>query len=250
MTEPSPWSFGGPWNPQTLTGRSREHIVDIEEPRCALHRDVVAPFLRMRAAAAAEGIDLRPVSSFRDFDRQLLIWNAKVRGERELLDRQGRPLDAKSLGERQRVEAILVWSALPGASRHHWGTEVDLVDGNLLPEGERAPLLVADYEAGGRFERLGEWLEEFSEGFGFFRPYRSDRGGVQPEPWHLSYAPVSESAMGAFSLETLREAIAGAAIDAAEAVAELLPGIWKRYVVNVDPPPGGHAINFLTTMPS
>jgi LAS superfamily LD-carboxypeptidase LdcB len=238
------------WTPEALTGRSRAHIVELEAPRCALHRDVVVPFQRMRAAAAGDEIDLVVVSSFRDFDRQLLIWNAKLRGERELLDRDSRPLDALALSEEQRVEAILYWSALPGASRHHWGTEIDVVDGRLLATGEKVPLHVAEYGPGGRYERLNEWLEEHSEGFGFFRPYASDRGGVQPEPWHLSYAPVSEQALAAFKLDMLREALAGAQIDAPETVARRLSGIWERYVVNVDRPPAGRGVTFQTTMPS
>ena len=65
-----------------LTGRARTHIVDLDAPRCSLHAAVVQPLLAMRAAAAGQGIDLVPFSSFRDFDRQLSIWNAKARGER------------------------------------------------------------------------------------------------------------------------------------------------------------------------
>ncbi len=76
--------------PHELTGQGRSHIVDVPVPVCSLHRAVVAPFLALRAAAAADGIDLLPVSSFRDFDRQLYIWNAKCRGERELRDASGR----------------------------------------------------------------------------------------------------------------------------------------------------------------
>ena len=77
-----------------LTGRTREHIVDVPEPRCSLHRDVVAPFLALRSSAKSDGIDLVPASSFRDFDRQLAIWNGKCRGERELLGLDGERLDA------------------------------------------------------------------------------------------------------------------------------------------------------------
>jgi LAS superfamily LD-carboxypeptidase LdcB len=219
-----------------LTGRSREHIVDLPLPRCALHREVVAPFLRLRAAAAEQGIDLLPVSSFRDFERQRLIWNGKARGERELLDRDGRPLDALSLCEPQRVDAILIWSALPGASRHHWGTEIDIVDGNLLPAAERAPLLTAEYAPGGRFARLADWLEAHAQPFGFYRPYTVDRGGVQPEPWHVSYAPVSEQALASFSMPMLHAALQDAAIESWQTVAERLPEIWSRYVINVDRP--------------
>jgi len=60
-----------------LTGRSSTHIHWLEEPACALHVDVVAPFLALRAAAAQAGFDLLPASSFRDFSRQRVLWNAK-----------------------------------------------------------------------------------------------------------------------------------------------------------------------------
>ena len=36
---------------------------------------------------------------------------------------------------------ILEWSALPGASRHHWGSEFDVFDLAALPEGYRVQLL-------------------------------------------------------------------------------------------------------------
>ena len=225
------------WTPETLTGRSREHIVELESPRCALHKDAVAPFLAMRAAAAAEGIDLIPVSSYRDFARQLSIWNAKCAGERALLDRDGTPLDARTLSEEQLVPAILHWSALPGASRHHWGTEIDVIDARFVSEGEPVPLLPGDYSGVGRFAQLGAWLDANANAFGFFRPYASDRGGVQPEPWHLSYAPVSGPALAAFSLEMLSAVLAGSGISAPQTVQQQLPGIWQRYVVNIDPVP-------------
>ena len=225
------------WTAATLTGRSREHIVELELPRCALHRDVAAPFLAMRTAAAAADIDLQPVSGFRDFERQLLICNGNSRGERALLDRAGMPLDALALDDDARVAAILYWSALPGASRHHWGTEVDVIDAAVLPAGETVHLQPGDYAPDGRYAHLNVWLDDNAASFGFFRPYATDRGGVQPEPWHLSYAPVAGPALEAFSLQLLREVLAGAGIDAGEAIERRLPDIWARYVVNVDPAP-------------
>ena len=60
-----------------LTGRTRTHVVELEQPRCTLHYAVVAAYLAMRDAAACAGIGLEAASSFRDFDRQLRIWNAK-----------------------------------------------------------------------------------------------------------------------------------------------------------------------------
>jgi LAS superfamily LD-carboxypeptidase LdcB len=115
-----------------LTGRVRTHLRELKEPPCALHQEVMQPFLAMRAAAAADGIELVAFSGFRDFDRQLGIWNGKFRGERPMQDRSGNALDALALPPAERVEAILWWSALPGASRHHWGTDFDVMDARAM----------------------------------------------------------------------------------------------------------------------
>ena len=109
-----------------LTGQVRTHITDVAEPQCALHAHVVAPFLNLRRAALAAGFDLTPVSSFRDFSRQLAIWNGKFSGEMPMLDAAGRLLDAGKLAPRERVESILLWSALPGASRHLPGARTSM----------------------------------------------------------------------------------------------------------------------------
>jgi LAS superfamily LD-carboxypeptidase LdcB len=217
-----------------LTGRSRGHIVEVAWPRCALHHAVVAPFLALRAAAADAGIDLNPVSSFRDFERQLAIWNAKCRGERDLLDRDGQVLDFASLDEGALVSAILNWSALPGASRHHWGTDFDVIDAAAVPEGYEVQLVPGEYAAGGVFETLNEWLSSNAAGFGFYRPYVTDRGGYRPEPWHLSYAPVANVALRGFSVSLLEEAMQGVSLGAANTVQQRLPEIVERYVHNVD----------------
>ena len=73
--------------------------------------------------------------------------------------------------------------------------------------------------------------------FGFFRPYATDRGGVAPEPWHLSYAPVAVEAQRALSLEGLRSVLADAQIEGKEEVLESLAANFQRYVVEVDAPP-------------
>jgi LAS superfamily LD-carboxypeptidase LdcB len=220
-----------------LTGRTRSHLLELADPPCALHNDAVAPFLAMRAAAAADGIDLTAFSSFRDFDRQLAIWNAKFRGERPIQDRAGRPLDALGLSAADRVTAILWWSALPGASRHHWGTDFDVLDGRAMPDGYKLQVVPAEYRAGGPFHRLTTWLDAHMHVFGFFRPYTNDRGGVQPEPWHLSYAPVARHALAAHSAETLRGVLADCAIEGKDELLAVLERTFTNYVVNVDPAP-------------
>ncbi len=69
-------------NQGELTGQARTHIAAVADPECLLHTQAVAPFLNLRRAAQADGIDLKPLSSFRDFARQLAIWNGKFSGER------------------------------------------------------------------------------------------------------------------------------------------------------------------------
>ena len=220
-----------------LTGRVQTHLVGICDPPGALHREAAGPYLAMQAAAAAEGIRLSAFSSFRDFDRQLRIWNDKYRGKRPLQDRAGQPLDALALTPAKRVEAILWWSALPGASRHHWGTDFDVVDAAAMPAGYRLRVVPEEYGPGGPFHRLTTWLDAHMHAFGFFRPYTSDRGGVAPEPWHLSYAPVAQHAQAALTAERLRGVLAAAEMDGKAEVLAMLEQAFTNYVVNVDPAP-------------
>jgi LAS superfamily LD-carboxypeptidase LdcB len=223
-------------NSLELTGRSRGHIIDLTEPPCSLHEEAVGAYVAMRAAAADAGHDLAPISSFRDFEHQARIWNAKFRGERPMLDSAGRPLDSSTFTDEEKVAAILLWSALPGASRHHWGTEIDVIDRAAMPAGYRPQLLPAEFEPGGHFAALNEWLESRMSEFGFFRPYRTDRGGVHPEPWHLSYAPVSLAATRALTPDVLAEALDSQEVLGKEIVRLRLAEIHRQYVVNVDAP--------------
>jgi LAS superfamily LD-carboxypeptidase LdcB len=223
-------------DPQQLTGRTQAHVRELPGLHCTLQPDAAGAFLALRAAAALDGLQLQAASSFRDFGRQLAIWNAKFLGRRELLDRDGSVLDRALMTESELVRAILYWSALPGASRHHWGTEVDVFDASALASGQQAQLLPAEYAAGGVFARLDGWLSQYAEDFGFFRPYDRDRGGVQPEPWHWSYAPISGAALAALTLEVLGEALTGVDLAGAAVVWPQLGDIHARYVCAVAAP--------------
>src|SRR6202167_555668 len=195
---------------EQLTGRVRSHVLELPQSGGVLHPDAAAAFMDLRAAATQSDIDLVAASTFRDFEHQLLIWNDKFHGRRPLLDRHGSILDRSAMTEDELVGAILLWSALPGASRHHWGTDIDLIDRAALPPGQRPQLLAQEYSPAGVFARLGAWLPRHCEQHGFYLPYDRDRGGVQPEPWHVSFAPVSNAALPALTLEVLAAALSGA----------------------------------------
>jgi LAS superfamily LD-carboxypeptidase LdcB len=190
----------------------------------------------LQSAALRDGLAVAAASSFRPFERQLAIWNDKFLGRRPLLDRHGHALEHASLAEAQIVQAILQWSALPGASRHHWGTEIDVFDRNTLRTGQ-PQLVAAEFAPGGAFSALEQWLQQHAGRFGFFRPYDRDRGGVAPEPWHLSFAPVSAQALQALTLQVLDEALSGVDLAGASVVRLQLPDIYERYVLAVAAPP-------------
>jgi LAS superfamily LD-carboxypeptidase LdcB len=212
-------------------------VVQRDDLGAALHASALEPFRAMRADAASEGIDIAIASAFRDFDAQQRIWDLKYRGERPLYDADGKPRDHAQLDEPQLVEAILCWSALPGASRHHWGTEVDVYDRAAMPEGYRLRLLPEEAAAGGVFHQLHQWLDEHMHRYGFYRPYATYRGGVLPEPWHLSYAPVSVHATRALTIDVLERTVEASTVLGKAHVLARLAEIHARYVVSVDVPP-------------
>ena len=223
-------------NPAELTGQLRTHIADLSDPNCALHTQVIAPFLSLRRAALAQGFDVVPHSSFRDFSRQLTIWNGKFSGERPMYDASGQLIEVGRLAPAERVEAILLWSALPGASRHHWGTDVDLIDRDATAADYQVRLSPEEFDPGGAYAPLAKWLENNAARFGFFRPFRGVLSGVRPEPWHYSFAPVAENARRALTPAVLLQAIAGAPLLGKQTVLTRLDELHSRYVASIDWP--------------
>ncbi|MEN3353699.1 MAG: hypothetical protein V7640_1857, partial [Betaproteobacteria bacterium] len=137
-----------------LTGRARTHVIQRDDLGAAIHADALEPFLAMKADALRAGIDIAITSGFRDFEAQQRIWNLKWSGARPLYDESGNTREHAALAPAEIVEAILCWSALPGGSRHHWGTEIDVVDRAAIPEGYRVQLLPRETVPGGVFHLL------------------------------------------------------------------------------------------------
>ena len=225
------------FNEFEITGRTRTHVVQHDTPRFAAHPEVAAAFLRLRAAAARDGIELRPYSSFRGYAAQSRIWEMKFSGRAPLYDSAGNVRDRSGMGEDDVIRHILDWSALPGASRHQWGTEIDVVDGAVMPPGYKPKLLPEEVRDGGLFAPLHRWLDAHIHAHGFFRPYARFQGGMFPEPWHLSYAPVSMRAIDDLSVALLERVTAAARIPGKARVLEMLPEIFERHVRNIVPPP-------------
>ncbi|HHW7579845.1 TPA: M15 family metallopeptidase [Mannheimia haemolytica] len=192
-----------------LTGKTREHLVPLPNALSDKHYlqpQVVEAFLALQQAAKQAGFNLQPASTFRDFERQKGIWNAKFRGERKVHDDNGVAIDMAALSDLEKCKAMLRWSAVPGASRHHWGTEIDIFDPDLLPEN--TPLLLEPWEylEGGYFADLTKWLHANAQTFGFYFPFDGKHSRVGFEPWHISYRPISSEYEQCFNDEILKAA--------------------------------------------
>ena len=226
-------------NDLELTGRARTHVVQRDDLRAAVLAEALEPFLDMKADAALAGIDLAITSAFRDFAAQQRIWDMKFRGERPLYDATGHVREHAGLSPEALVDAIMCWSAVPGASRHHWGTELDLVDRAAMPPDYRVQLVPAETEPGGVFHHLRCWLDDNMSRYGFYRPYATFHGGVFPEPWHVSYAPASVPALDRLTPALLAGAVGESDMLGKEVVLQKLADIHRRYVASVDVPASG-----------
>jgi len=223
-----------------LTGKAQHHLckpADADAFGVRVHQEVVEPFRSLKHEAGTWGFDLRILSGYRSFKQQLSIWNRKASGKLAVLDSDAVPLDVEALSEAELVFAILRWSALPGASRHHWETDLDVYDAAATPEGYEIELTPEEVNAGGMFGPLHEWLDEriaTDDSFGFFRPYDEDRHGVAPERWHLSYAPVAAVYLEQLTTDVLRAVVQQADILLKDTVLLRMDEVYKRFVINVN----------------
>lgn len=175
---------------EQLIGSSSINMTNETVP---LHEDVADAFAKMKAAAHKDGIRLTAVSGYRSFERQKRIWERKYRN-----------FIATGLSPIQAIEKIIRYSAIPGTSRHHWGTEVDIID--LAVEQPDNLLMEENYATGGCFSNLKDWMDKHARDFGFYLVYtQTDRKGFNYEPWHYSYMKVSRPMLRAYLLMDLPE---------------------------------------------
>lgn len=186
-----------------LQGKTTKHLVG---DSIMLEAETFKAFEKMKKAALKDGIKIKVISAFRDFNRQTLIWNSKfIKFTNEF---NLKPEDA--------IKEITRFSTIPGTSRHHWGTEIDIIDEEF--KNERDALLSEKYESGGVFNKLKKWMDCNSEKFGFFLTYTNDdqRKGFEYEPWHYSYKPVSKKLLVEFKKNNLFKLISELNIEGKE----------------------------------
>ncbi len=165
-------------DPYLLIGKGNPMLVGKNH---ALLTEAHEALQEMSAEAKKEGISIKVVSSYRSFERQKSIWNRKFS-----------KFKSEGMNDAQAIAKIIEYSTLPGTSRHHWGTEIDIIDAFHQQEGD--VLLPQKFHDNGPNNGLREWMEINAKNYGFFLPYTLDvnRSGFKYEPWHYSFAPLSK----------------------------------------------------------
>lgn len=171
-------AFGQEYPKDALIGKDNPKLL---KTNLYLQEDAYHSFLKMREDALKEGIEIKIISGHRDFNKQKSIWERKYK----LFTSQG-------LSPKKAIEKIIEYSTIPGTSRHHWGTDIDIIDNRKEYSGDA--LVPAKFHGNGPFCKLKEWLDKNANKYGFYLVYTDNaiRKGFKYEPWHYSYAPVSK----------------------------------------------------------
>ncbi len=145
-----------------------------------LRKEANEAFLDMRYEAEKSDILIEVVSSYRNYEHQRRIWERKFS-----------QYISNGLSPLKSINKIIEYSTIPGTSRHHWGTEIDIVDGNFMNTPNL--LSVFNFNNGQPFYNLKIWLEEHAKTFDYYIVYtdEKDRKGFKYEPWHYSFRPLS-----------------------------------------------------------
>lgn len=215
-----------------LTGQTSEHLYWFND-NLGIHQAMVSAYTNMQLAAKKDGIELSIASGYRSFSRQLAIWQNKFSGKVTVKDIIGNSIDMSTLSDENKIHAIMLFSALPGASRHHWGCDIDVYAPNLLTAEQTLQLEPWEYQENGPQYPLTCWLEKNANSYGFYFPYDKFRGGVAAEPWHLSYAPIAEKYQQLHNEKLLADTIANSDIHGKTLLLNILPTLYQRYVINV-----------------
>ena len=211
----------------------------LRRPNNFIQKRTFEAFLKMHAAAKADGVKLVATSASRNFWVQRYIWEQKWQ---KITDRQGAA----------RAKYILQYNSMCGTSRHHWGTELDL----------NSPKL--EYWNSVEGKKAYQWLCENAHKFGFYQPYSKKVSGTEQgagsqtvsgagsqavsgiganaggrttgyneEKWHWSYYPLANIYMNKYRELIKEEDLKGFLGD--KHVAEL--DIIENYVFGVAVPP-------------
>jgi D-alanyl-D-alanine carboxypeptidase len=185
-----------------------------------IQKETYEAFKNMYAAAKQDGISFVIKSATRNFISQKNIWvenwngKSKTTGVKDIIKNYPIPTD--------RALKILEFSSMPGTSRHHWGTDIDLNN------------FTNKYFEKGKGKEEYDWLKNNASKFGFYQPYIK-KGNERPhgyneEKWHWSYLPLSKKYIDQVRLKMKDKFIKG--FDGAEVAEEI--GMIEKYILGIN----------------
>lgn len=209
----------GKFNPKTHADFTTIKTTYASRGGMYLRKDAYNAFIKMYNAAKQDGINLKIISATRPFSHQKSIWEAKWQGKRKV---NGRFLPAMARDPKKRALLILQYSSMPGTSRHHWGTDIDLNDLNN------------SYFAKGTGKKIYDWLTTNASKFGYcqvYSPKGDDRPwGYNEEKWHWSYLPVAKKLTQQYKSKIKDSDISG--FEGSETATEI--GMIEKYVLGIN----------------
>jgi len=190
-----------------------------DQPGRFMRREAYEAFVKMHEAASRDGIHLIIVSATRSFSDQQRLWNDKWHGRIILEDN----IVASDIQDPfERALEILRFTAMPGTSRHHWGTDIDLNSVENV------------YFTRGKGRRVYQWLQANAARFGFCQPYtpwgQGRWAGYEEEKWHWSFIPLAQRYLQSFEKHINYSHITG--FEGWETAQEIR--IIRNFVLNVN----------------
>ena len=220
----APTAFGQTTIPEKeLLGQGSPTLVEKDGYR--LRPEAAQAFDAMKTAALKDGIDIKVVSSYRDYAHQNRIWERKYLRFRE-----------SGLTPMQAIEKIIEYSTIPGTSRHHWATDLDLIDGTPKVDGD--VLVPSKFHGTGPFCKFKDWMDIHANTFGFQLVYTDEinRKGFKYEPWHYSYASLSKAYLPAYNALDIQQMLSAAKLMGSENFTdEFIVKYLKENVNDINP---------------
>lgn len=175
---------------------------------------VYEAYKKMYEAALADGVKLKITSGHRTFVEQVCEWELRWNNPN---------VDTTFANDIEKARFVLQYRSMPGTSRHHWGTDIDLNSFKV------------SYFETKEGKKVYDWLSENAADYGFYQSYTAlDENrptGYQEEKWHWSYQPLARLMLDKYLELIAIEDISGFKGDVA---AQKLP-IISDWVCGINP---------------
>ncbi len=170
----------GKFNPRKHKNFTRVHKKYATKSGLYMNKEAYNAFVKMSDQAKKDGIRLKIISATRTFAHQKRIWQAKWSGKRKVkVNGYYKKLNKAVPNPKLRALYILKYSSMPGTSRHHWGTDIDINS------------LSSNYFLRKKGRAEYNWLKKNAKKFGFCQTYSRKNNkrpyGYNEEKWHWSY---------------------------------------------------------------